>query len=555
MFDADSLWSPESIARQLADLQRSELWSESLGAALVQAVEQGGWADLSEVLNIKQRRRLRRHFEDFDWLQLGPEPAALLTIAGGAYATVASALLSIPKLQSPWLRLPEAGPHDTPHDTPPERQATLRELAGRGGLSLVAELPEEHRQPILAEEVSEWSVGVLIPGLFSDSNRGPWVAMAPELYQRHRPSPVAESWQSQAPWLFLSARTLMDAARRGQLNRTRKGTLSKACLRRQQLADLEPKLSHPLDLSPAESVLEILQHARLLEAQQNFVRLGPAAQDFQALAAKAQLELLIRAGLEVYDLGASPALVDAAFESLRRLLNAPQELKLDEPARLIILRSLRDGSLPSLADENSSFHDLAARLWPLTVPTWERFGLVECGLNARGFPVSCRPTAFALALYDCESLPPERRVSRSRQASMLLFEGPSHPCLAELTSSGRFLTFASPTVWKADPSPETWSQAAGALLKCFEVYEAPPDLKAEVKAAHKPRVLGRARSWYVLEVASADLVDQLERLPGLENAILERLTPTVLLLTGPSALTTKVQQAITELGIDLQIRD
>lgn len=539
--EAQRAWDPAELSAELAAL------SEEQRALLAEAIARGPEADPYALRWTAARTgQVARLAAELPWLSIGPDHAPVLRFELGAYDILAAGLRGLPRLARRKLT-PPSPDLDALSQAPSELALALRELAARGGFCPLASLSEAAAR-VLGRKSSSASPFLSVgrsPALPSrDRQRGPWALLSPEAFAALAPPPPRpERWIPACPWLSLAIAALAGAARRGEL--AGRGPRRRGLALAAALLPTAEACFPPAELERAELAWEAALRAELIDSRgepgptlEIFLIERPLNRLRRILAGAARALGLVDFHEEVAALGQA---------ALVFLADHPRPMALDGPLRGGLLAHIRAriGGEQEAEDLGGwGTEDLAAAAWPLTAPLLEALGLAAIARDHLGAPCSLTSTPFLRGL-----LAPEERPSlqvQGDEARVALAEKSLGPALGLALLGGlrREERGAALRLSRAALLARGRPAAEAALGELV----APQAARAWLGAGP----IARARSWFVVEVSSAELADALAAHPVMEGRLLDRVTPTVLLLFGPDSLDEPLRQVFDELGIALE---
>ncbi|MDF1664563.1 MAG: hypothetical protein P1V97_22580, partial [Planctomycetota bacterium] len=187
--------------------------------------------------------------------------------------------------------------------------------------------------------------------------------------------------------------------------------------------------------------------------------------------------------------------------------------------------------------------DLKAACWPRIVPLANALGFIEIGVDHLGAPLALRSTRLARATFQ-EASNMARRHGKEIELETDLFK------LLEAAFIGPLMMDQQKILWRIGKNPAAIEDIRDFLMP----FKLDDETKAWLKSlkAQKKTVKARARSWYVLEIESAELADKVAESELLQDIIIDRVTPTVFLLKNASSLTDSYKRELKRLGLDLE---
>ena len=330
-------------------------------------------------------------------------------------------------------------------------------------------------------------------------------------------------------------------AREGELEETRAGLLTARARELLERAYPRPALPQAAAKDQLDHLIRALVAAELLVRVGPRLIPGPALPIFRAASGPEKALVLLR-GYEIGTppLGGSPPA--GLAEITRREVTALEgPVPADLPVRLALLRWTQVPAAER-ASHAVPLEDAVALAWEAVVPAAEATGLVTLERDARGAPVRLVPTVLLRSLRSAEAAPAERSVIVASDGEAIVLPGPGAAAgalllgrLGELVSPGDSLRYrvTAATVGAA--------HAAGcdldvslAELRRLARGEVPLAFERLLRDAASASVRARARVLHVLEVPRAGAADRAARILG--ALLIDRLTPTVLVVAGPLPL-------------------
>jgi hypothetical protein len=232
------------------------------------------------------------------------------------------------------------------------------------------------------------------------------------------------------------------------------------------------------------------------------------------------------------------------------LLEIRHPVPLEFPAWLAVHRLIREGGAPAVPGAGlHSLESAVALAWAAVVPAAEALGLVLVETDARGVPL-VRPSA-ALAAFTPETQ--DRPIVASGDGEALVFPGPRS--IEALFLLGRVGELKGPgDVFRYEllASRIAAAQATGCDLESVITElrplvrnELPAGFERTIRETANRSVRARTRVLHVLDIPQVGAADRAARVLG--DRVLDRLTPTLLALTGP--LTPALVRALAREGV------
>lgn len=519
--------------------------------ALERVLARGGRARLDEVgLDPAVIARLERVVGWFGFEKGSPKAGAgaRVAIAEEARDLVASSLAGVPSLRNrPIVRLGAAssGGLDAASARARARaqgsEALIVELAARGGVALLAALPRELRQAALEKgalaglgDVGRLDLrekGVALDGPVAVLTPETLAALACEMAPRL-------SVQGGLAGALLAVEPALALARESELEETKQGGL--ASRSRERLGKAYPRAK--LELTPEKDELDQLVGAlvegKILERQAGGLIPGRGAAPWRALAVREQALHLLRA------YGARSVLAELAAQEL---LGLDRPAPADLPVRLAALR-LVDAPPPRPAVPPVALEDALAQAFTELLPAAEALGLVA--YERVGATAWIRPTPLLASLASAAGAHP-LVIAADGEALVVPGPGAAEAALllgriGELVSSGELLRYA------VTPASAAAAQASGddleatlARVRALVRGEVPAGFERLLREAAASSVRARVRVLHVLEVPRVLAADRAARVLG--SLVLDRITPTLLALTGP--LTPAARRVLAREGV------
>jgi hypothetical protein len=519
-------------------------------AALERVLARGGRARLEDVaLDSVVIARLERVLGWFGFERGSPRagPSAQVVIAPEARDLVASSLAGVPSLrQRPIAKIAVPRLDAVAYLARAKNQgseALVQGLVARGGISLLTALPRDLRAQALERGALAGlgDVGRLDLRDRGIDLEGPAAVLAPEVLAAlaatvggpaEKPIALAGSLLAVEPALVL--------AREGELQETKERVLSARA--RERLERCFPRAR--LELTPAkdeiDALLAALLRGGLLERAPGGLVPGRAVPELRASAPREQALLLLRA------YGATSVLSGLAA---REILSLERAVPADLPVRIAALR-LVDGS-GSGSGSVLALDDALAQAFSELLPAAEAIGLVAIERTPQGIPGRILPTALLEGLRSGEGAP----LVVSADGEALVVPGPRATEAAillgrigELVSSGDLLRY------KVTAATAAAAQASGddlaaslARIRGLVRGEVPQGFERLLQEAAAGSVRARTRVLHVVEIPRVLAADRAARVLG--PLVLDRLTPTLLALSGP--LTAASRRALAKEGIFL----
>lgn len=542
---------PESIALACGRLALFEK------AALERVLARGGRARLDDVaLDPAVIARLERVLGWFGFEKGSARagPGARVAIAPEALDLVASSLAGVPSLrQRPvnrisvplleaeifWTRARSQG-----------SEPLVKELALRGGIALLAALPRDLRAQALERGalVGLGDVGRLDLREKGIDLEGPACVLAPEvlLALASAPSPPPPV---RLAGTLLAVEPALALARESALEETRQGTL--AARSRERLARAYPH--GPLELTPEKDeldhLLRALVAAGLLERSAGALVPGKGVAPFRALAPLEQVLWLLQAH------GATSPLARLAARELLLLERAV-------PADLLFrIAALRLVDAPPQPGPPAPLDEALARAFSELAPAAELLGLVQverapaggAGPDALGAPARLLPTTLLASLRSTDETALPAVVSADGEA--IVIPGPrSLEAAVLLGRLGELVSASDVLRYRVTQASAASAQASGddldaslARLRGLVRGEIPAGFERLLREAQAGSVRARVRVLHVIEIPRVLAADRAARALG--DLVLDRLTPTLLALTGP--LTPAARRALAREGVFL----
>lgn len=555
-FDDPRWWNADSLTREL------EALAPELRRLLAEALAGDGSLELTLGLtSAEARARVRAGLLDLGWVTVGPEPAAVLTIARPAREWLASALIGSPRLERHARpRLATEPDRDAAEVTlaryrarPEAEREALREVARRGGWCSSAALDERSRRVLIeARPDLDFALARLEQALPAERGRGPVALLSPHLLLLLGDPPRSATRIRGAPGPLLATATLSGLLDRGRLRPRKRGGWRKRDLA--ELARLCPAGPGPwCPAEPAAALLEIAIEAGLLTLAEGEIQRGPALDSHQLAPPTRRAERLraaaARRALSELDSGRE-AVLEMTESSFDWLDITPRALGVDELDRVLLLARLgevlRSGSR---LDEAAELDDLAAGLWRAGTPWLAWLGLVDLGMDHLGAPVSLRPSEFLRAgLSGDEGEAAVELLTADGRSDRVALGIPSARArlLWRCAEEGELEQQAERLVWRP-------TRARLEVLRGRLEALAPGAFDALPRAPERSEITTvRARRWLILDVPSVALADRLAELDELKPGVVDRITPTVLLLRGPEVLDDALRDRLAELGVAIE---
>jgi hypothetical protein len=565
----EDAFDPSSVAIACSRLASSER------DLLERVLARGGRVPLAEVsVDPAAIARLERLLGWFGFEPGSPRsgPLARVALAASVRDLVASSLAGIPALRRrPVLRT--SGTGDASLESI-QRRATGAErlvafLVERGGIVPLAALPRELRTlalgppPLPSSSSGGGSSGdpltaALLGGIgrLDLRSRGidldaPVAFLAREIYAtlaRSGAAPLAPAPRALAGTL-LAVEPALALARENELAETREGLLGVRA--RERLASAFPRAR--LRLGPPEDELAHLVRALvaaglLARGAGGTLSPGPAVPGFRAASVRERARILLRG----YELG-SPAPGRAALpahplaEAVREeVLALESTVPIGLPARLGLHRWL-DGPEVAATGDPIPLEDAVALAHALVLPAAEAMGLITVEGGMVG------PTALLESLRDDDQPGEERPVVASADGEAVLLPGRRSARaalllgrLGELVASGEVLRFRV-TAASARAAQASGDDLDASLASLRELVrgELPASFERLLRDAAAGSVRARARVLHVIEIPRVGAADRAARVLG--ALVLDRLTPTLLALSGP--LTQAARRALAKEGV------
>lgn len=536
----DSRWREESI-----DLLKelSAITSLTHRRLLRLLVESRGELDLSQTdWTPSERRKLLKWSEAFDWLDRGPDNAPTLSVAPEFFGILAEALTDVPR------RLPKSRRSQAHNYDKDALDVLLSDMAKRGSVRLLAEFTKSEQALLLSAHdqgdceffaVEEWRACPL-----EETKLGPLVRLKTKFISR-RAVPKVASWLEPNYNLLLGTLSTLGLAKRGELKFRIDLSLKKSIERQIFSPEEHPDRAFPIpELPPMKLILAGLERGKFIKRE------GRKAVFLKedSLTCTDDLLSLLHHFAGVLDLPSShqgiAPICDHAFRFLFQQ-NAP--LFLTDPLEVGLNEWIEDTERFSSAVEgwpHWTLLDLKAACWPRIVPLANALGLIEIGLDHLGAPLALRATKMARATFQ-ESVGNLARLDgRQIELETDLFKLAEAALIAPLTMEKQRIR------WHLGKKPAA-IESIRDFLMAFDQDSATEAWLKSLKSK-QTMVKARARSWYVLEVESAELADRVAASEILQNIILERITPTVFLLENASCLTDSYKRELKRLGLDLE---
>lgn len=516
--------------------------------ALERVLARGGRARLDEVgLDPAIIARLERVLGWFGFERGSPRAgaAARVAISEDARDLVASSLAGVPSLRGrPISRLSVPALDAEAYRARARAQgseALLHELAARGGIALLAALPRDLRAAALERGslVGLGDVGRLDLREKGIDLEGPAAVLAPEVLTALAgplPGPGGPGAQTRLAGALLAVEPALALARESELVETKQGVL--AARSRERLEKAYPRAR--LELTPEKDELDqlvrALVDAKLLERTASGLLPGSGVAAYRALAPREQVTALLRA------LGARSLLCDLATSELLAL-DAP--VPADLPLRLAVLR-LVDAPAPP-PSRAVPLEDALGQGYTGLLPAAEMLGLVTFDRST----TRIAPTALVTSLRPGEGVPHPLVLSADGEA--LVVPGPRAVegaillgRIGELVSASDILRYrvTSATAAAAQASGDDLD-ASLARVRVLVRGDVPAGFERVIREAAAGSVRARTRVIHVLEIPRVLAADRAARVLG--PLVLDRITPTLLALTGP--ITPAARRALAKEGV------
>ena len=522
-------------------------------AALERVIARGGRARLDEAgLDAAVVQRLERVLGWFGFERGSPRggPLARVAIAPEARDLVASSLAGVPSLrQRPVARLEQGVRLDAAAYRARAKalgsERLLDELAARGGIALLAALPRDLRAQALERGalVGLGEVGRLDLREKGIDLDGPAAVLAPEVYRALVATPAATP--TRLAGTLLGFEPALALARESELEETKQGAL--AARSRERLGRAYPRAR--LELTPEADELDTLLRdmldQRLVERSGTALVPGTGVGAFRALEPREQAHALLRARV-------TGPLADLAA---REVLALDASVPADFPVRMAALR-LVDVLPPAPRGEGRgeepALEEALARAFTALLPAAEALGLVTVE-RQQGVPFRIAPTALLAGLADSAV---ETPLVLSADGEAVVVPGPRAALAAillgrigTLVSAGEVLRYRV-TRESAQAAQASGDDLDGTLqrLRALVRGEVPAGFERLLREAAAGSVRARARVLHVLEVPRVLAADRAARVLG--PLVLDRITPTLLALTGP--LTPAARRALAREGVFLE---
>ncbi len=525
-------------------------------AALERVIARGGRARLDEAgLDAAIVQRLERVLGWFGFERGSPRggPLARVAIAPEARDLVASSLAGVPALrQRPVARLEQGVRLDAAaYRARAKSQGSERlldELAARGGIALLAALPRELRAQALERGalVGLGEVGRLDLREKGIELDGPAALLAPEVYRALVATPLATP--TRLAGTLLGVEPALALARESELEETKQGAL--AARSRERLARAYPRAR--LELTPEadelDALLRDLVSLRIIERSGTALVPGAGVAAFRALEPREQARALLLGRV------AGPLAQLAAREILALDASVPA----DFPVRMAALK-LVDTLPPTQraegrvgAEESAALEDALAGAFTALLPAAEALGLVTVE-RQQGVPFRIAPTALLAGLDDGAI---ETPLVLSADGEAVVVPGPRAALAAILLGRiGTLVSAGEVLRYRVTRESAQAAQASGddldatlQRLRGLVRGEVPAGFERLLREAAAGSVRARARVLHVLEVPRVLAADRAARVLG--PLVLDRITPTLLALTGP--LTQAARRALAREGVFLE---
>jgi hypothetical protein len=534
---------PESVALACGRLALFEK------AALERVLARGGRARLDDVaLDPAVIARLERVLGWFGFEKGSARagPGARVAIAPEALDLVLSSLAGVPSLrQRPVNRISVPALEAELYGTRARNQgseALVKELVLRGGIALLAALPRDLRAQALERGalVGLGDVGRLDLREKGIDLEGPACVLAPEVLLALASAP-APAPPVRLAGTLLAVEPALALARESALEETRQGTL--AARSRERLAKAYPHAR--LELTPEKDELDHLLRAllalNLLERSGGALVPGKGVAAFRALAPLEQVQRLLEAH------GATSPLARLAARELFHLERAV-------PAELVFrVAALRLIDAPSHEGPALPIEETLARAFSELAPAAEMLGLVQVERDPAGAPARLLPTTLLTSLRSQDETALPAVVSADGEA--IVIPGPrSLEAALLLGRLGELVSASDVLRYKVTQASAASAQASGddldaalARLRGLVRGELPAGFERLLREAQAGSVRARVRVLHVIEIPRVLAADRAARALG--DLVLDRLTPTLLALTGP--LTPAARRALAREGVFL----
>lgn len=520
----------------------SGITSQSHRRLLQSLVKARGELDLSQSeWSPSERRKLLKWSESFEWLERGPDNAPTLSVAPDFFPFLAEALSNVPRR----LKRSRSRPPETYKQH--ELEDLLSEMAQESPIRLLAEFSEDEQKLLLSAQNSGDSKGFVIEEWtncpLEETRLGPVVRLINQDFSR-RTAPKVAKWLPPNYQLLLGSLNALGLARRGELQFRIDGTLKKS-IERQILGEREGlPLAFPVPEVPKVTlILAALERGKLIQ------RSGRRAEilEERPLQSSRDLLSLLHNFAGVLDLPSSHRAIEGICnESFRFLFERRSPLYLTEALDVGLNEWIEETEKygPELeATPSWSVLDLKAACWPRLVPLANALGLIEVGLDHLGAPLALRPSGLVRSTFQDFSGNKASRQGRNIVLETDFFKLVEAALIAPV--HGEEKSF----LWRLGKSSEAAEQARDVLM----AFDLEDDTMTWLRSL-KTQVKARARRWYVLEIESAELADQVAESATLQEVILDRVTPTVFLLKNETCLTESVRRELAALGLDLDAR-